>query len=1105
MPLTLTCDPVQAAGLRSPGYRNSGAGLVAGISGGAFWKAGGVRVTLLGPVGAEAGDGTPVDIGGARLRMLLARLALDPGRPVPAAVLIDGLWGAEPPADAPNALQSLVSRLRKVLRADGVTLDSGPGGYRLDIAREDVDAFRFERLAAEGRAELAAGRDSGAAAVLVEALGLWHGDALSDVVEAPFARAPATRLEDLRLEAAEDRFEAEIRLGRHAVVLADVKEAAARHPLRERLAGLWMRALCAADRQPEALAVYEDVRTALADQLGVDPSAELKEIHLATLRGELGPPPAVADHLPVRLTSFVGRDDELKLVAELLAGARLVTLVGSGGAGKTRLATEVATRHPAHARGRVWFVPLAGVRDPGDLPGAVFAALELRDLGLSHSGDPMWRPGDAMARVVETLGSGESLLVLDNCEHLVDAAAELANTLLRRVPAVRLLATSREPLAIDGETLCPLGPLAVPDGTPTVPQAAEAGAIRLFVDRAAAVRPGFVLSESTVDEVAQICRRLDGMPLALELAAARLRSMTVGQISRRLDDRFRLLTSGSRTALPRQRTLRAVVEWSWDLLTDAERVLARRLSVFGAGAEVEAVEQVCAGEGLPIEDVLYVLGSLVEKSIVDAVVGDRGEPRYRMLETIRAYGAERLDEAGEREQLSKAYHLYYADLVERLEPHLRTNEQLDAISRYDAEHDNIVTALREAIDESDADTATRLFGGMFWYWLIKGDSDRAEAFVDEVLAFGDRLRADFAATFRAMRTMMKMVPGIGDPEEGLALIDECVRTNAYTRFAGLAIGLPMLAFFCKDKELAHREVDRALASEDPWARAAGAWAQSFILSDEGDTEGAERARDKAYEGFRASGDRWGTAMAVGMKAGDISMSGDHEGALALYKQGLALALELGSHDDVIQQRWRLATEYARAGDLETAMREMREAERYAIDSGNDQLSVMVLVGLADLLSRAGRIDEAREVAIRFRAMMAKVPLPGIFGEEFGGLIDAAVALAAGEYETAERGIAVAVKSTVERGDMPDLGRAVEVLALIRYRQERYEIAARLLGASKVIRGRIDLGEPDIVRLVEDQRERFGADRFEALLVHDAGLSRPELITWLTREAGLESA
>ncbi|MBB5853433.1 putative ATPase/DNA-binding SARP family transcriptional activator [Amycolatopsis umgeniensis] len=1056
-------------------------------------------MTLLGPVGAEAGDGTPVDIGGARLRMLLARLALDPGRGVPAAALIDGLWGAEPPADAANALQSLVSRLRKVLRADDVSLDSGPGGYRLDIAREDVDVCRFERLAAQGRAELAAGRDAGAAAILAEALGLWRGQALADVLDAPFAQAPATRLEDLRLEAAEDHFDAEIRLGRHDKVLADLKEAAARNPLRERLAGMWIRALCAADRQSDALAVYEEVRAALADQLGVDPSAELREIHLSALRGELGPPPAAADHLPVRLTSFVGRDDELKLVAELLAGARLVTLVGPGGAGKTRLATEVATRHPAHTRGRVWFVPLAGVRDPGDLPGAVFAALELFDLGLSHGADPMRRPADALVRAVETLGAGESVLVLDNCEHLVDAAAELANTLLRRAPNLRILATSREPLAIDGETLCPLGPLSVPDGTLTVPQAAEAGAIRLFVDRAVAVRPDFVLDESTVDEVAQICRRLDGMPLALELAAARLRSMTVAQISRRLDDRFRLLTSGSRTALPRQRTLRAVVEWSWDLLDDAERVLARRLSVFGAGAEVEAVESVCAGEGLPSEEIMYILGSLVEKSIVDAMAGDQGEPRYRMLETIRAYAAERLDESGERARLTKAYHGYYAELVERLEPSLRTKDQLTAISRYNAEHGNIVTALRQAIDADDVEMAVHLFSGSFWYWLVKGDSDRAEAFVNEMLAFGDRLDEEFAAAYQAIRAMMAMVPGVGDPVEGLALIDRCVRTKAYERFAGLALGLPMLAFFCQDTKLALREVARVQSSPDPWRQAASAWAQSFILGDLGDAEGAERARDRALEGFSAVGDRWGTAMAVGMKASDISMSGDHEAALSLYRQGIALALELGSQDDVIQQRWRLATEYARSGDLDTAMREISEAERYAIETGNDQLAVMVLVGKADVYCRAGRVDEAREVAVRFRELMAGVPLPGMFGDEFGGFIDTEVALAAGDLAAAERGAAIVVRSTANRGDMPDLGRIVEVFGLIRFRQGRHEAAARLLGVANLLRGKLDLGEPGIRRLIDDLREHFGEERYEAMLVQDAALSRADLLAVINQE------
>ncbi|QGZ47739.1 hypothetical protein GPZ77_04475 [Streptomyces sp. QHH-9511] len=343
-----------------------------------------MRTVLLGPVGARADDGTPTDIGGVRLRMLLARLALEAGRPVSVDALVDGLWGTEPPAEAGNALQALVSRLRKALRGVG-TLESVAGGYRLVARQEDVEAHRFEELAGRGRRELAAGRLEAAASTLDEALGLWRGAALADVREAPFARAAASRLDGLRDAAAEDRYDAELRLGRHADVLADLEAARGENPLSERLAGLRMRALSAAGRQSDALAVYEETRGRLGEELGVDPSPELRGVHLALLRGELKAPAAVwresATHrLPARLTSFVGRERELDTRAELLATCRLVTIVGFGGAGKTRLSVEAVSRHRAHGRGRVWFVPLAGV-GPGDRPAdAVLGALS------SHGG-----------------------------------------------------------------------------------------------------------------------------------------------------------------------------------------------------------------------------------------------------------------------------------------------------------------------------------------------------------------------------------------------------------------------------------------------------------------------------------------------------------------------------------------------------------------------------------------------------------------------------------------------------------------------------------------------------------------------------------------------
>ncbi len=868
--------------------------------------------------------------------------------------------------------------------------------------------------------------------------------------EAPFAAPAAVRLDEARLSAEEERF----RTGELDVAALTAMHE--KHPLRERLAGLLMRALCAQGRQSDALRVYEEVRRKLADELGVDPSQELQDVHLAALRGELKPRTTV-DRLPVRLTSFVGRDEELAQIDDQLGSARLVTLVGPGGAGKTRLSTETAARHPLHAKGRVWFAALAGVRAAEDLAGAVLAAFDL-----TFGGDPLRRRSEGMDRIVEVLAAGESLLVLDNCEHLITAAAEFVGDLLRRVPNLRVLATSREPLAIDGESLCPVGPLA------------GSGAVKLFLDRATAVKPGFRLDQSTVDDVEQICRRLDGMPLALELAAARLRSMTVRQITQRLDDRFRLLTSGSRTALPRQRTLRAVVEWSWDLLTDEERRLARRLSVFPAGADLAAIERVCH------EDALYVLTSLVEKSIVD-VFELEGEPRYRMLETIRVYADEQLEASGEKREIVDRFRRHYRDLTETWEPLTRTARQLEAISMYEAEQGNVVAALRGAIDDHETGLAAALLGGVFWYWLLKGDNERAEISLREVLAL-DGLPADLSATFRAMQLIMSAIPGLPDPAEAVAVIDECVSTGATQKYPALSIGLPMLAFFSQHPGLARREVARAAASENPWSRAAADWALSFILVDEGDLDGADVARDRAYDQFVAVGDRWGSAMTLGMKAALVSHTGDHEAAIALYQQGLAVALELRSQDDAVQQRWRLAVEYARFGDHESAAREVAEAETYVKAIGNDQMAIMTGYARAEVVLRAGRIDEARELSARLKELGTDSVMLTGFITEWSAMLDGRIAIAEGRPADAEPRIALAVRATSDRGDMPDVAAVAELLALVRHAQGRDDAASRLLALAQAIRGRLDLGDPDVRRLAETlgTPERLVLAKAEAL-------------------------
>ncbi|WP_439679638.1 BTAD domain-containing putative transcriptional regulator [Embleya sp. MST-111070] len=1071
-----------------------------------------MRVALLGTVRAQGDDGTPIEIGGVRLRMLLARLALDAGHVVSVDTIVDGLWGTEPLADAGNAVQTLVSRLRKVLRAAGVSVDLVGGGYRLALRPEDVDVRRFEELAARGRRELAADRPAEAAPVLAEALALWEGPALGDLAEAPFARSVAARLDGLRVDAAEDRFEAQLRLGRHAEVLADLEAACAAHPLRERSAAMRMRALYAAGRQAEALAVFEEVRGRLAGELGVDPSPELRETHLAVLRGELADPVAarpepVADHLPTRLTGFFGRDAELGLLAELMAGSRLVTLVGAGGAGKTRLSVEAASRHPAHGRGRVWFVSLAGVRSADGVVDAVSAALGSWDLRSSDARPR--RTASPLERVAELLDVGEAVLVLDNCEHLVDAAAELAYGLLDRLPRLTVLATSREPLGITGEALCRVGPLPIPvpipehGAAPDPDTVARAASVRLFLDRAAAVRPGFRLDAATIGPVVEICRRLDGMPLALELAAARLRAMSVEQIARRLDDRFRLLNAGSRAEAPRMRTLHAVVEWSWDLLAEPERMLARRLAVFPGGATVDALEAVCAGGELAADDVFYVLGSLVEKSIVDAV-GD-GEPRYRMLETVRAYAAERLDRAGERAEFAARFERWCLDLAERHDPLLRTAAQLHALAVLDAEYANLMAALRATLDAGAAEPAARFAAALFWYWGIRGIGAPFETIVPEVLGFGDALPEAARAAFGAMHVLAAItVPRLADSEELRAALAECARTDVVARYPALAVGLPLAAFLSGNVEIGERELARMSNGSDPWARACAHWAMDFVCSDRGDWTSGATARAEALRGFRALGERWGLAsvsMAVGSHH---SIRGEHAPAVAAFEEAVALMAELGSEDDLAMYRGMLAAERMRAGDLADAERELHVAEARARERGHRHLELTVLSGRAELHRRRGDFAAAEAALDRLDVLAESLSLPAeMVGDLVAkGRVATLLARAAkGEGDDVSARVRELLAATsagaIRRRDFADVAPTAELLAALLEATGQPVDAAEVLGLGTALRGIFDAGSPDLRALVDRLVAILGEDDHRAAYERGATLSRDAAATALT--------
>lgn len=910
-----------------------------------------MRFRVLGPTQVLLADGREIAVGGPRLRALLALLLLDAGRVVSAERLIDGLYGEHPPRGAANALQSLVSRLRQALPAEHSTVEFHPAGYRLAVDPADVDAYRFERLAEAGRRALAGGQWSRAAAVLREALELWRGPALADVIDVAGVPAQAARLDELRLAAVEDRIEAELALGGHADLVPELRQLVVAHPLRERSRGQLMRALSAQGRPAEALAEFEDARRTLAEQLGVDPSAALTAIHLAVLRGDDGSVvrPTTEPALPSQLTTFVGREKELKRVRALLGERRLVTLTGPGGAGKTRLAIEAAGR----VDGDVHFVELAGLADGSDVPQAVLSALGLRDAGLRARAEPGRQSVD---RLVEALAERRLLLVLDNCEHVIADVARLAARLLGACPALRVLATSREPLGLAGEALCPLSGLTLPPPDASTEDADDYAAVNLFVQRAADVAPDFTVTAANVDVVLRICRTLDGLPLAIELAAARLRALPVAEVAARLDDRFRLLSMGSRAASPRHRTLRAVVEWSWDLLDDAERRLARRLTVFAGGATLEAAGRV---SGLPTAEFVDALSGLADKSFVELTGG-----RYRMLETVRAFCAERLAEAGEADQLRRAHTAYFLEFAWTASDHLRRAEQLHWLRRLDAERDNLHAALRRATAAGDASDAAGLVAALSFYWWLRGVRGEAARLAANVLDLlgaeaPPGLSEEFAlCVYNTSLAGAGHLPSLGTQRSVIRSLDRPPRQPFLLYLSGISTGPPSGG--AEHVEELMREL-RRLVGPDVWINALGAMGSGSALMWSGEWDRARRALATALDGFRSTGDRWGCMITLGALGELAAWQGDPETAGAHMDEAMGLVEALGSavdQADMLRTRGEIRL---RAGDLAAARDDFAGALLLAQRSGAPEFVASARLGLAQVARLRGDLVEARRL------------------------------------------------------------------------------------------------------------------------------------------------
>ncbi|MFF7565285.1 BTAD domain-containing putative transcriptional regulator [Streptomyces pseudovenezuelae] len=966
-----------------------------------------VRYRILGTTQALRSDGTTVPVGGTRLRALLTVLALRPGRTVPVSLLVDEVWDGDPPADAPGAVQALVGRLRRAIGADAVA--SVDGGYRLAAAPDDIDLHRFERLAGDGMRALADGDPAKAAVVLDDALALWRGPALADL---PDRTAESARAEARRLDALRARHTAALALGQADQALPELTALCDTHPLDEPLQCLRLRALRDTGRTAEALAAYESVRQLLADRLGADPGAELRALHGELLRpepsrrgrgtggpreqapaaqvssaeGGVATAPSPVGNLRARLTSFVGREADIDAIRGDLATARLVTLLGPGGAGKTRLSQEAAEAVGDVVQDGVWLAELAPVDDPDAVPEAVLTAVGARETVLYGAGAEAMRAAgserldDPVERLAEHCGRRSMLLILDNCEHVVDAAARLAQRLLERCPGLTVLATSREPLGVPGELLRPVEPLPEPV------------ALRLLADRGAAARPGFRVDadEETAAACAEICRRLDGLPLGIELAAARLRMLTPRQIADRLDDRFRLLTSGSRTVLPRQQTLRAVVDWSWDLLDAEERDVLRRLSVFAGGCDLAAAEAVCGPAALD------ALGSLVDKSLVVAAPSGDGEMRYRLLETVAEYAGERLDESdGARADAERAHLTYYRELARVTDPLLRGSGQLAAIERLEREYENLRTALRRAVADRDEQEGLCLVLSLAWYWQMRDLRIEARNWSREVQALGPD---PFTEPVRPAAPVWERCTDTPPPWAGevleearrgahlvhLACMDTeldawqnqhaqaKLRSIAATYEPGMAQTCRMpgsLWFFAimltgdmdRLRKVIQATVDTCRTTPGyDWELAAALQWRANLLANRSDWAGdAIQDAEESLAIYERLGDVWGTAEALSARAEAHERKGEWRAAADDYEQAIARAEQLGARAQKSVLHARLGSVLLETGEAERGELLLRSVIADQDGARNEAMPASRMF-LAGRLGMTGRIPEARE-------------------------------------------------------------------------------------------------------------------------------------------------
>ena len=915
-----------------------------------------MRVQLLGELEATDDEGAPVDVRGVKQRTLLAALALHRGQPVSSDRLVDVIWADTVPANPANALQAQVAQLRRTLGAGSIV--TRQGGYAL---AGEVDIDDFERLVNDGRQLLARGDPRAAARVLQDALSLCRGEPLADFTFAEFARPERARLEELRLSALEARLETDLSEGLSGYVVAELEALCDEHPLRERLWALKMTALYQSGRQADALRAYADARRILVDELGVDPGPELQELEAMVLGHDprLHAPPGEhgsgqrLGNLPDVPTRFVGRQHELGQLTSLTGPTRLVTLVGPGGAGKTRLAVEGAAAMSSKFTYGAWMVELAAVADP-----AAVTAVIATTLGTADQGDSGRSPGalSTLDTLISHLVGRSVLIVLDNCEHMIAEAARITDKLVRALPELRVMATSREPLNIPGETLVAVGPLPLHD------------ALELFTDRARAVAPEAHVDADGSGLATELCRRVDGLPLAIELAAARLRALPLAQLTSRLDDRFRLLTGGARTSLPRHQTLRAVVDWSYALLFSDEQRLFRRLASFVGTFALDDAEAICADDDLLPGEVLELLGRLVDKSLVVAVEGP--DARFSVLQTLRQYADERLAESGEADLIRSRHAAHYRRMGQAGREGLRGATGPLWRERLTSQLGNLRAALDWLITADDAEGALALTAGMAWLWFWNTEFAEGVRWLEDALEApgarspeGDAL----AHAWHGYLVCMSASPIAGARECAAAASAVEPSTDLICRAETLLLYATVLMRtheFERSLDVladARRLLDRV---DHPWMVATHDMLAAISLVPLGRLEEAEQVARSSLERFDALGEVMFSVDSLNMLAAIAEGRGDLDAAGAIHEDTLARCRAAGRRNYVAFRLLRLAALRARQGRNDTADALYEEAISYSF---NPWHSAEAMVGQAAVARRLGDLPRARRLLEAARA------------------------------------------------------------------------------------------------------------------------------------------